>query len=411
MVVHFFKDLGIIPNKGTTLEKNLNLLQGQDFMYYNRVYNSEEEKNAEKLQITPIKTLSRLNKNTITFEGMQNSSNDRLLDLENKFNLKLKEYAERHKMFIEEATRNQNDKKNIEKYLNKVVTLDNQTYYYVNKYGYLQLFSNDAWLNRHNSCNLTVIKISIDEMNKLVKRSTNINKNQPCDIAGYNIVNTSNNKHAWVDVKGIKHEYDVGFIPSKQNACSTREIKSLDNDSFNAINKGNNLGSNDICNIHDINIDLWKDLVTRNNELITLGKRLNKNIEKLTYTKYSDLNIDNLNTVQNNLNSLVTNNNLNPLNLDYLQESGNQTIDGQNETSKLNIVSKKSNYILWIIFFIIVFISFLFASFGNITYISYSIIIIFILMITIYIIGAFTRSNFINYFYQWLNYFIFKLFY
>tara|TARA_B110001450_G_scaffold68603_1_gene64836 strand:- start:8107 stop:9324 length:1218 start_codon:yes stop_codon:yes gene_type:complete len=405
MVVKFFEDLGIIPNKGTKLEKNINLLQGQDFMYYNRVYNSQEERNAERLQNTLIKPLNRLSKNIVNVEAMQNN-NRRHLQLENRFNQKLKEYAERHKMFIEEATRNQLDKKKIEKYLNKVVTLDNETYYYVNKYGYLHLFSNDSWLNRHNSCNLTILRISIDEMNTLAKRSTNINNNQPCNIAGYNVLNSTNNKHAWVDVKGIKHEYEPGFIPSISNACNTREIKSLDNSTYNAIPSGNNLGSNDICSIHDINIELWKDLVTRNNELIRLGKRLNKNIDKLTYTKFNDLNIDNLNSVQSNLNALVNNNSLSPINLDDLQENKEQTINGQNESSKLNVVSKKSNYVLWILFFIIVLVSFLFAIFGNVTYISYSIIAIFAIMIVIYIVGAFTRSNLINYFYQWVNYFI-----
>lgn len=410
MVVKFFEDLGIIPNKGTTLEKNINLLQGQDFMYYNRVYNSEEEKKAERLQNTPIKPLLRLNKNTVIIEGMQNNQNHRHLQLENRFNQKLKEYAERHKMFIEEATRNQQDKKKIEKYLNKVVTLDNETYYYVNKYGYLHLFSNDAWLNRHNSCNLTIIKISIDEMNTLVKRSTNMNKSQPCDVAGYNILNSSNNKQAWVDVKGIKHEYEHGFVPSTTNACNTRETKSLDNTTYNAIPSGNNLGENDICSIHDVNTELWKDLVTRNNELIALGKRLNKNISKLTHTKLNDLNIDNLNSVQSNLNAIVGSN-LSPINLDDLQENQNQTINGQNESSELNVVAKKSNYVLWLLFFIIVLVSLLFAIFGNVTYISYAIIAIFVIMIIVYIIGAFTRSNLINYFYQWINYFILKLFY
>jgi Ca2+-binding EF-hand superfamily protein len=37
-VISFFNDLGIIPNKGTGLEKNENLLQGQQFMEYGRHY-------------------------------------------------------------------------------------------------------------------------------------------------------------------------------------------------------------------------------------------------------------------------------------------------------------------------------------------------------------------------------------
>jgi hypothetical protein len=36
MVVSFLHDLGIIPNKGTGLENDPNLLQGQEFKQYNR---------------------------------------------------------------------------------------------------------------------------------------------------------------------------------------------------------------------------------------------------------------------------------------------------------------------------------------------------------------------------------------
>ena len=41
-VISFFNDLGIIPNKGTGLEKDENLLQGQQFMEYGRYYNQNK---------------------------------------------------------------------------------------------------------------------------------------------------------------------------------------------------------------------------------------------------------------------------------------------------------------------------------------------------------------------------------
>ena len=53
-VVSFIQDLGIIPNKGTGLEDDPNLLQGQEFMEYERMYNSKVEPRLKKIESTGI---------------------------------------------------------------------------------------------------------------------------------------------------------------------------------------------------------------------------------------------------------------------------------------------------------------------------------------------------------------------
>ena len=67
-VISFIQDLGIIPNKTTGLEDDPNLLQGQEFMEYERMYNSKVEpqlKNLESTGITGVKSV------TETFENKE----------------------------------------------------------------------------------------------------------------------------------------------------------------------------------------------------------------------------------------------------------------------------------------------------------------------------------------------------
>jgi hypothetical protein len=51
-VISFLHDLGIIPNEGTGLEKNENLLQGQKYMEYGRVYAKSVHPHLARLQTT-----------------------------------------------------------------------------------------------------------------------------------------------------------------------------------------------------------------------------------------------------------------------------------------------------------------------------------------------------------------------
>ena len=67
-VISFIQDLGIIPNKATGLEDDPNLLQGLEFMEYERMYNSKVEPQLKNLESTGIPGVKSV---TETFENKE----------------------------------------------------------------------------------------------------------------------------------------------------------------------------------------------------------------------------------------------------------------------------------------------------------------------------------------------------
>ena len=79
MVVSFLHDLGIIPNKGTGLENDPNLLQGQEFKEYNRFYLSILEPHLKALQITSMPGVSSLREAMQNSNSINNNNNEAVL--------------------------------------------------------------------------------------------------------------------------------------------------------------------------------------------------------------------------------------------------------------------------------------------------------------------------------------------
>jgi hypothetical protein len=103
-VLSFLNDLGIIPNEGTGLENDINLLQGQKYMEYSRVYKKSVEPHLKNLQMTSLPNVSSL------IEGMHadnsvNSaspiSNSQISNNENEFNKTMLEYSSIYKQISE----------------------------------------------------------------------------------------------------------------------------------------------------------------------------------------------------------------------------------------------------------------------------------------------------------------------
>lgn len=417
MVLHFLNDLGIIPNKGTSMEKNINLSQGQDFLYYNRVYESEEEKNADKLQKTHIDSIADIREDTSIVEPMDNK-NLRLSILESKFNKKLTEYTSIHSLFIEEFVKRKKELKLVEKYLNKNVKVkDTDQYFYINKYGYLREYREDSWLYRSGTCSSEVLELTLSELTDLMKNTTiNMSKNVPCNVTGVNVRNTKTGHKAWVDGQDIKHEYDNSFLPDEKNLCPIKEdeVINLTEQEYDGIPNSNKLISGDVCNIYDINIDLWKSLIKLNDELISLARQINRDVSSITYKNLNNLEVNKVKDIQLNINNFTSSLDLNKLSDKDLNETindeGDKTIDGQNVTTKLNMDSTRFNYVLAATFFLILLVSLFFAVFGNITYVSYSILLIFSIMLAIVLVQKLLRSNLINNITRFFNYILMKIF-
>jgi len=111
----FLNDLGIIPNEGTGLENDSNLLQGQKYMEYGRVYEKSVEPHLKNLQMTSIPNVSSF------VEGMhgENSvksispmSKSEISQNENEFNKTMIEYSSLYKQLTEHGHVEHNNKHN-----------------------------------------------------------------------------------------------------------------------------------------------------------------------------------------------------------------------------------------------------------------------------------------------------------
>lgn len=114
-VVSFLHDLGIIPNENTGLENDHNLLQGQRFMEYGRVYAGAARPH---LQLLEISSSPEINSVVETFNDdnsiVSNKTFDKssITDIEKEFNRTLNKYATAYKNFTEN-TLNGKDQKNV----------------------------------------------------------------------------------------------------------------------------------------------------------------------------------------------------------------------------------------------------------------------------------------------------------
>ena len=124
----FLNDLGIIPNEGTGLENDSNLLQGQKYMEYGRVYEKSVEPHLKNLQMTSLPNVSSF------VEGMhgENSvksnspmSKSEMSHNENEFNKTMIEYSSLYKQLTDHGHVEHNNKHNKELNIKLLKRLEN----------------------------------------------------------------------------------------------------------------------------------------------------------------------------------------------------------------------------------------------------------------------------------------------
>jgi hypothetical protein len=115
-VVNFLKDLGIIPNKGTKDENNANLLQGQNYKDYERIYMESAKPHLILLEqgVGPqvksvIEALEGLDSTKNNNTPLNNSTNKNNMN-ETEFNKTMSEYSAVYQSLIEELIKQKNNK-------------------------------------------------------------------------------------------------------------------------------------------------------------------------------------------------------------------------------------------------------------------------------------------------------------
>lgn len=347
MVVSFLHDLGIIPNKGTGLENDPNLLQGQEFKQYNRLYLSILEPHLKSLQITSMPGISSLREAMENSNYINNNNNEAILvdmsAIENEFNKTLKIYSDTYKLFSEDILNKQNKNNDIKQYFGKVITTSDNNYIYVNDFGVTHRYSENTWNNKNSTCPDTAVNITTEELNKFTLNGDDMLSGQPCGFAGKNIKNIKTHEIAWVDIKGIKHVYSDNLWNSKNTTCDL-PVKIVSEEIYNGIPSGSSMKKTDICDRLNVDPNLWKKLNELNTKLLVLAEALGQEIHNLEIKdnrlKYEmEREVDRLNNYTQSLREKQI----------VLKTNNSDTLDGKQESTYLNLQSRRLQYLVWII--------------------------------------------------------------
>lgn len=132
-LVDFLNDLGITGNENTLVDKDPNLIQGQEFLHYERVYLNRAKKDLELLELTSSPSLQSIietldnNDSTKSNQDVQPVS---ISSLEDEFNRTLVKYNASYRDFMENSIKNNTDDltnnqsyKNLQRLNDKLISL------------------------------------------------------------------------------------------------------------------------------------------------------------------------------------------------------------------------------------------------------------------------------------------------
>ena len=131
-VLSFINDLGIIPNEGTGLENDINLLQGQKYMEYGRVYQKSIEPHLQNLQMTSLPNVASVIEGMKAVKSSAATSKSEISNNENEFNKTMIEYSAIYKQLSEHGHIKHNSQHNKElniKLLKKLENLNKKLIY------------------------------------------------------------------------------------------------------------------------------------------------------------------------------------------------------------------------------------------------------------------------------------------
>ena len=347
----FLNDLGIIPNKGTSYEKNLSLNQGQEFMDFNRMHNRKEGKKLDALQVTSMPGISSIVEN---MQNMHSSTPDtkktNVTKLENEFNKTLAEYDVVYRQFSEDILKTNKKDREIKKYFDEVITTGDGNYSYVNDYGFTQKYSNDAWSNNAENCPSDPMTVTKDIMAKF-QGGSDMGNGQPCDVAGKNIQNEDTKEYAWVDIKGKKHIYSDKLWQTKNENCNIPAI-SLSAKEYNAIPSGGNMTTTNNCMQLKVDPKIWKKMNMLNNKMEKLANQMLKQIDGL---EVEDINLNAVMLEQREkMQKYISKIEKDRKQLNFYNQSY-VTVMAEHEDSQLRETSTKYHYIAWILVVLTIF--------------------------------------------------------
>ena len=183
-VLSFLNDLGIIPNEGTGLENDSNLLQGQKYMEYGRVYQKSIEPHLQNLQMTSLPNVESVIEGMKVVKTSAATSKSEISSNENEFNKTMIEYSAIYKQlsehgYIQHNSRHNKDLnikllKKLEKLNKKLIYLSEQIVKEVENTAESHKLTNKH--NKNNMYNIDEVNTRDDIHRKIYEKKKNFNE-------------------------------------------------------------------------------------------------------------------------------------------------------------------------------------------------------------------------------------------
>ena len=181
----------------------------------------------------------------------------------------------------ETLLRNIERKKKVKYALGKWVDGGEDRLAYVNNYGYLTAYSDPDEM-RSERCNSQPVKLNATQMRYVIASTDDGGvmgrAMTPCGVAGHNIVNEGTEAVAWVDVKGVKHEYDEETWKKKQAACDISPIRVSESE-WSSLPSGGRMKDVSVCNRLDVDTKLLMEYGKATSQLSGLVRSIDSKIK------------------------------------------------------------------------------------------------------------------------------------
>lgn len=373
------------------IENDGNLIQGRELLNYEIMYKEKVLPRLIPLQMTSSPNLSSIVETLETDSSVntkQQIKNDKMSNIERKFNQKLTEYSTAYKAMIESLMNNTKNKGSVVKYYGKVVKDEEDKYIYINNYGFTHRYISDSWSYNDASCPNAVTTINKDDFNKLTM-GPNMGSGQACKIAGQNVQNSRTNEIAWVDIKGFKHVYPSNVWNIKKQSCNIKPIK-LSDKAYNNIPKGAPMDNNVDCLKVNVDPILWSKIQSLNSDLVSLASQLSNELNNIS-TQDAKIN-QQLKQKKEELNKYINELKNDKTNISAIQGDYND-VQGQEIFSKSYSESNQYQKIIWLIFVIFILFA-LFRSLDGADDTIVSTILIVVLVFVLYFVLKTYRGQF-----------------
>lgn len=224
----------------------------------------------------------------VTMENMNNYNQLSIQKLNDEFQQTLSEYSRLYQSYLEGVMQKYSESN--AKFLNSLVE-NNGNYYYINKYGFVRGVTKTLVPKLSTmKCPTNTMKITTEQLSQYPIGAI-INEGEECGLEMMNIQDGPNGLIAFVDAKGVKHNYEHNDIWNRKNPNCRKPLKVVSKEVFHAIQTGSEMTENNDCSIDNQEGDMWNRIMSMNEELLSMANELYQRVIE-NNKKGDDLNLN-----------------------------------------------------------------------------------------------------------------------